>query len=52
MVYVHLRVGRDERDKLIDEARFAPVRDGDGKLMRVRIKRGTRFRTGDAPRHA
>ncbi|HLL71768.1 MAG TPA: hypothetical protein VK363_10070 [Pyrinomonadaceae bacterium] len=48
MTYVHLRVGRDERDKLIDEARFAPVRDAEGKLTRLRIKRGTRFRAGDA----
>lgn len=48
MVYVHLRVGRDEKDGLIDEARFSPVRDADGKLTRIRIKRGTRFRTGDA----
>lgn len=48
MVYVHLRVGRDEKDKLIDEARFSPLRDAEGKLTRLRIKRGTRFRTGDA----
>ncbi|HEV7906300.1 MAG TPA: NHL repeat-containing protein [Pyrinomonadaceae bacterium] len=48
MVYVHLRVGRDEKDKLIDEARFTPSRDAEGKLTRVRIKRGTRFHPGDA----
>ncbi|MCA1634435.1 MAG: gluconolaconase [Acidobacteria bacterium] len=49
MVYVHLRVGRSERDELIDKARFTPVgRDREGKLTRLRIKRGTRFRTGDA----
>lgn len=48
MVYVHLRVGRDEKDKLIDEARFTPSRDAGGKLTRVRIKRGTRFRVGDS----
>jgi DNA-binding beta-propeller fold protein YncE len=48
MVYVHLRTGRDEKDKLIDEARFIPQRDAEGKLTRVRIKRGTRFRVGDA----
>jgi hypothetical protein len=48
MVYVHLRVGRSERDELIDEARFTPVRDAEGKVTRIRIKRGTRFRTGDA----
>ncbi|MDQ1610688.1 MAG: hypothetical protein QOG00_619 [Pyrinomonadaceae bacterium] len=48
MTYVHLRVGRDERDKLIDEARFMPRLDTEGKLARVRLKRGTRFRVGDA----
>ncbi|HEY9404530.1 MAG TPA: hypothetical protein VIQ24_17870, partial [Pyrinomonadaceae bacterium] len=48
MVYVHLRAGRNERDELIDEARFTPQRDAEGKLTRVRIRRGTRFRAGDA----
>ncbi|HLL13474.1 MAG TPA: hypothetical protein VK388_00205 [Pyrinomonadaceae bacterium] len=48
MVYVHLRAGRSERDELIDEARFTPQRDAEGKLTRVRIRRGTRFRVGDA----
>jgi DNA-binding beta-propeller fold protein YncE len=48
MVYVHLRAGRNERDELIDETRFTPGRDAGGKLTRVRIKRGTRFRVGDA----
>jgi DNA-binding beta-propeller fold protein YncE len=48
MVYVHLRVGRNERDELIDEARFTPHRDAQGKLTRVRIKRGARVRVGDA----
>jgi hypothetical protein len=48
MTYVHLRAGRSERDELIDEARFMPQRDAGGKLTRVRIKRGTRFRVGDA----
>ena len=48
MTYVHLRVGRNERDELIDAARFTPQRDAEGKLKRVRLKRGTRFRVGDA----
>ena len=48
MTYVHLRVGRNEKDELIDGARFIPARDGEGKLARVRLKRGTRFRNGDA----
>ncbi|MDQ1558869.1 MAG: hypothetical protein QOD32_1929 [Pyrinomonadaceae bacterium] len=48
LTYIHLRVGRDERDKLIDETRFMPTLGADGKLARVRLKRGTRFRVGDA----
>ncbi|HEX8459545.1 MAG TPA: hypothetical protein VF656_19790 [Pyrinomonadaceae bacterium] len=47
LTYVHLRVGRSERDELFDEQRFMPVRDPEGKLRRVRLKRGTRFRVGD-----
>ncbi|HEV2800795.1 MAG TPA: hypothetical protein VGW12_09880 [Pyrinomonadaceae bacterium] len=47
MTYVHLRVGRNERDELIDEKRFTPERDAEGKLRRIRLKRGTRFRVGD-----
>lgn len=48
MTYVHLRVGRDERDELLDPNIFIPVRDATGKVTRVRIRRGTRLRTGQA----
>ena len=34
--------------KMFDDPRFIPVNDTEGKLARVRIKRGTRFRPGDA----
>ena len=46
--YIHLRVGRDKDGKMFDDARFTPVNGADGKLARVRIKRGTRFKPGDA----
>ncbi|MGH9944728.1 MAG: NHL repeat-containing protein, partial [Pyrinomonadaceae bacterium] len=46
--YIHLRVGRDEQDQMLDEAIFLPVRNADGSVARVRIKRGTRVRVGDA----
>lgn len=45
--YIHMHVGRDKDGKLFDDARFIPVKDGE-KLARVRIKRGTRFKVGDA----
>ena len=46
--YIHIQVGRDKDAKMFDDARFIPVNDAAGKLVRVRVKRGTRFRPGDA----
>jgi sugar lactone lactonase YvrE len=46
--YIHVHVGRDKDAKMFDDARFIPVTESAGKLSRVRIKRGTRFRAGDA----
>ena len=46
--YIHINVGRDKDGKMFDDARFIPVKDGEGKLTRVRVRRGTRFRPGDA----
>ena len=46
--YIHITVGRDKDAKMFDDSRFIPVNNAEGKLVRVRIKRGTRFRPGDA----
>jgi hypothetical protein len=46
--YIHIHVGRDKDAKMFDDPRFIPVNDAEGKLARVRLKRGTRFRPGDA----
>ena len=46
--YIHMHVGRDKDAKMFDDSRFIPVNNGEGKLSRVRVKRGTRFRPGDA----
>ena len=46
--YIHIHVGRDKDAKMFDDERFVPVNDAEGKLARVRLKRGTRFRPGDA----
>ena len=46
--YIHMHVGRDKDAKMFDDPRFIPVNDSEGKLARVRIRRGTRFRTGEA----
>jgi len=45
--YVHLRAGRYRDDELIDPARFVPTYDQTGRLVRVRLKRGARFSTGE-----
>jgi DNA-binding beta-propeller fold protein YncE len=46
--YIHMHVGRDKDAKMFNDPRFLPVNGSDGKLARVRVKRGTRFRPGDA----
>jgi glucose/arabinose dehydrogenase len=48
MTYVHLRVGRDEKDNMLGGTPFVAVRDETGKVARVRVRRGTRLRVGDA----
>jgi hypothetical protein len=47
MSYIHMHVGRDKDGKMFDDPRFIQMKDGD-TLTRVRIKRGTRFKVGDA----
>ena len=46
--YIHLRVGRDQSDRVLDDARFQLRRDPDGHVMGVRVRRGERFAAGDA----
>jgi hypothetical protein len=43
-----MQVGRDKDLKVFDDKRFVQVNGDDGKLARMRIRRGTRFRVGDA----
>ncbi len=45
--YIHMKVGRDPGNRALD-ARFLLTRDEAGKLDKVRVRRGTRFRAGDA----
>jgi sugar lactone lactonase YvrE len=47
MTYIHLRVGRTPAGTPLDPARFQLIRDATGRVTRVRVKRGTRFRVGD-----
>jgi len=48
MSYIHIHVGRDKDNKMFDDPRFTPINGTDGKLVRVRVKRGTQFKPGDA----
>lgn len=47
LAYVHMRVGRGARGAALDPARFVPLRDEAGKLVRMRVRRGARFAPGD-----
>ena len=47
LTYIHMRVGRTPTGAPLDPARFQVLRDARGKLLTVRIKRGTRFGVGD-----
>ncbi|WP_313213221.1 gluconolaconase [Stenotrophomonas acidaminiphila] len=46
--YIHMKVGRDPSNRPLDPVRFQQVRDEDGRLVRVRVRRGARFDPGDA----
>lgn len=45
--YIHLRVGRDQSDRVLDDGRFQLRRDADGRVVGVRVRRGERFAAGD-----
>ncbi|MFZ6845926.1 NHL repeat-containing protein [Undibacterium sp. RuTC16W] len=47
MSYIHMRVGRTIKDVSVNPDKFTQIVNADGKLARVRVKRGTRFVTGD-----
>jgi sugar lactone lactonase YvrE len=46
--YIHLRLGRDRDDRFFADERFRAVRDGENRLTGVRVRRGARFKAGDA----
>ncbi len=50
IAYVHVRAGRARRqrnDVAFDSDRFVPTYGEDDTLLRMRVKRGARFRTGE-----
>jgi len=46
--YIHMHVGRDKDDKVFDDPRFMQVKDTSGKLVHMRVRRGARFKPGQA----
>ena len=46
--YIHIRLGRDQNDRLFDDRRFKFSRGDDGKLNNVRVIRGAKFQAGEA----
>jgi sugar lactone lactonase YvrE len=44
--YIHMKVGRDKKNQVLDQ-RFQLLLDDKGKPQRVRVRRGTRFDVGD-----
>jgi hypothetical protein len=47
IAYVHLRVGRLSRTRVVDSPAFVPTFDAGGRVVKMRVRRGTRFRAGD-----
>ncbi|HEX5097818.1 MAG TPA: gluconolaconase, partial [Acidimicrobiia bacterium] len=47
VAYVHLRAGRTRRNDPLDDPRFVISRDENGHVNHVRVKRGSRFTTGE-----
>lgn len=47
LTYVHIRVGRLNRDAPFDLERFVPTYDETGRLTHIRVKRGARFSAGE-----
>jgi sugar lactone lactonase YvrE len=44
--YIHMKVGRDRKNRPLDE-RFRLLLDDKGKPERIRVRRGTRFEVGE-----
>jgi len=46
--YIHMQVGRDVDNNVFKDPRFVPLMNDEGKLVRMRLRRGTLFRSGEA----
>ena len=46
--YIHIHVGRDKDGNVFNDPRFIAVKNDAGKVFRMRVRRGSSFRPGDA----
>jgi sugar lactone lactonase YvrE len=45
--YIHIRLGRDQNDRMLEGSKFQPQFDQNGKLVDIRVRRGTKFVAGE-----
>lgn len=45
--YIHMKVGRNVKEAPLDPQKFQFIKDAQGKLQQVRVRRGTRFYVGE-----
>lgn len=45
--YVHIRLGRDQNDRMLANSKFQPQFDQTGKMVGIRVRRGTKFEAGE-----
>ncbi|MBR7800514.1 NHL repeat-containing protein [Undibacterium fentianense] len=46
--YIHMKVGRSLKETPLDAQKFQLIKDPQGKLQQVRVRRGTRFHVGES----
>ncbi|HEY6247711.1 MAG TPA: NHL repeat-containing protein [Pyrinomonadaceae bacterium] len=46
--YIHINVGRDKDGNVFNDPRFMAVKNEAGKVFRIRVRRGSNFKPGDA----
>jgi sugar lactone lactonase YvrE len=45
--YIHIRLGRDQGDRMLPNSKFQPQFDSVGKMIDIRVPRGTKFEAGE-----
>lgn len=45
--YIHMKVGRTQKEAALNPQKFQLIKDSSGKLQQVRVQRGTRFAVGE-----